>query len=363
MGHLWKSMLNSYLRFEHHIAAAFFLGGFVVDIILFTHIDYLLKHAILCFYLFLSGGSILWYQWLTRARGADAPTSVMKIVLPFVIQFSFGGIMSGLFIYFARSASLIQSWMFLALFLFALVGNEFIRERYQRLEFQVIVFFFSVYAFAIVIVPYVHKEITNLMFLESGAWSILVMVGFCLLLRALNPTTFQISKNILFIGVTSITILLNALYFTNIIPPIPLVLSQPGIFHSITRSADGNYIGVNEPAARLATFLPFRTHYHVDPTGTATFFSAILAPATLSAPISHEWQYQDPITGDWTTKMRITFPITGGRADGYRTYSIKESVTLGKWRIHVKTGDGRAIGTFTFTAVAGDPSTLLSSRL
>ena len=39
----------------------------------------------------------------------------------------------------------------------------------------------------------------------------------------------------------------------------------------------------------------------------------------------------------------------GGRDGGYRGYSIKNDVTAGKWRVNVKTGDGKLIGRVGFT--------------
>jgi hypothetical protein len=41
-------------------------------------------------------------------------------------------------------------------------------------------------------------------------------------------------------------------------------------------------------------------------------------------------------------------PITGGREEGYRLYSLKQSVTPGLWRVKVMTISGQTLGKINF---------------
>jgi len=51
---------------------------------------------------------------------------------------------------------------------------------------------------------------------------------------------------------------------------------------------------------------------------------------------------------DYVTTDRIGFPISGGRDDGYRGFTVKQRVTPGDWRVDVETDDGRILGRVSF---------------
>jgi len=40
---------------------------------------------------------------------------------------------------------------------------------------------------------------------------------------------------------------------------------------------------------------------------------------------------------------RISFPLRGGRDEGYRGYSLKQNIFSGSWRVSVLAEDGRVI--------------------
>lgn len=346
---IWNAVVRAYLRFEHHIAATFFLGGFIIDALIFAHVEYETKHALIIFYLTVAGGSILLFQFLARYR-TESQKTPLQLFLPFMIQFAFGGIMSGMFVYYFRSASLMQSWTFLLMMLLMIVGNEFLRKRYYRLEFQISVFFVCIYAFLIVLIPYLQKEIGAQIFLESGALSVGVLVLFLMLLSVVNITALKYSLRTISMSAVAIMLILNGLYFTHLIPPIPLLLSEVGIYHTLTRTTDGQYVGTEEPVESYANLIPFRTHFHGG--GSIFFFSAISAPTALNTVITHEWQYRDETRGAWVTSAEIHFPISGGREGGYRAYSQKNDIAPGKWRVNVLTQNGQSLGSYTFIVSA-----------
>jgi hypothetical protein len=84
-------------------------------------------------------------------------------------------------------------------------------------------------------------------------------------------------------------------------------------------------------------------------------FNAIFAPASLSTDIVHVWQYRDD-AGDWVTSSRVNLSIVGGREKGFRTYSVKENMFPGEWRINVETLRGQLIGRLTFRVIVSDGS-------
>ncbi|RMH37985.1 MAG: DUF2914 domain-containing protein [Nitrospirae bacterium] len=78
-------------------------------------------------------------------------------------------------------------------------------------------------------------------------------------------------------------------------------------------------------------------------------FTAVFAPVALETTIYHHWAYRPPNqAGSFTTTDRIPVHISGGRAQGYRGYTVKQRVDAGEWRVDVETEDERVIGRLTF---------------
>jgi hypothetical protein len=356
--HLGDHFLGHYLRFEHHIAAGSFLFGFILDIIIFTHVDFWLKHLILAVYLMLAGGGIVLFQRLVRTPHEH--TRTLRAFLPFMIQFAFGAMLSGMFVYYFRSAAITQSWLFMGALLGMLIGNEFLRSRYHRLEFQVIIWFICLYSFTIIILPYFLATIGKTVFIGSTLLAIAMIAIFITILGRAHPTATRETRHTLVRGIALIIFVLNVLYVTKIIPPIPLALAGSGVFHSIARTTEGNYLGEREMLPWHTEIIPFTERYHVPDGGPLYFYSAIAAPGKLNTPITHEWQYKDPASGRWKTALTITFPIIGGREEGYRAYSQKTAITPGEWRVRVLTKEGHVIGSRRFSVVSGEPTALQS---
>ena len=78
------------------------------------------------------------------------------------------------------------------------------------------------------------------------------------------------------------------------------------------------------------------------------FYSAVFAPTKLKTTIVHRWQYFDRVREEWVTASDIPFPISGGRGEGYRGYSMKTALFPGLWRVQVMTERGAVIGRFRF---------------
>jgi hypothetical protein len=142
------------------------------------------------------------------------------------------------------------------------------------------------------------------------------------------------------------------LYILNVIPAVPLSLSHAGVYHSVLRSSDGAFIVYKEKedTSFIAKFMVFRTPtYHITSADKGVyFFSSVYAPADISAPLSHVWEQYDEKTKQWVERTVVPFGLEGGRKDGYRAYSFKESMEEGLWRVSVKVDAKRVVGRYTF---------------
>ena len=103
------------------------------------------------------------------------------------------------------------------------------------------------------------------------------------------------------------------------------------------------------------------------PTGCFTIkvetahFVSVFAPAGISVPIVHRWEFFNASANEWQTATRVVFPLTGGRDDGFRGFSEKVALTPGKWRCSVETERGALIGRRTFEAVKTPPGEFVTA--
>ena len=267
--------------------------------------------------------------------------------LTLIIQFAFGGLFSTFFVFYLRSTSFSDSWLFILLLLVLLFGNELWKKNYTRLTFQISVLFLSLYLFLIFALPVLFHRLGADLFVLSGVLSLVVIFIFTLLLRKFSLEKFKNSHNYIKISLASIFILMNALYFLNIIPPIPLAIKASGVYHEITRTADGNYTAVGEEKLWTDYFNRYPVFHNIAG-DTVYVFSAVFSPANFVTKIIHQWQYYDETKKTWVNQAKIDLPITGGREGGFRTYSFEHVVAPGLWRVRVETVSGQMLGEIRF---------------
>lgn len=334
-----------YIKYKRRIGSIALIGGFILDFLTLNRIDQVYDNAILLFYLILSGIGISVVQLHEARKISGKVSDFFRQAFPTFIQFAFGGLFSGFFIFYSRSASLWNSWPYILLLLAFLIGNEFIKEKYARFTLQVSVLYFLVFSYLIFSVPIVVKEMGSEIFFLSGILSLVVMGILGAILLRINPKKLKESRNRIITSIGGIFLIMNILYFTNVLPPIPLSLKDSGVYHSVVR-INGGYEVLKEDRPWYLKLFPQRTFYFSQ--GPIYFYSSVFAPTDLKTKIVHEWQYYDKYQGRWQVTDRISFALVGGRDGGYRGYTQKSSVREGKWRIDIETDNGLVIGRKTF---------------
>jgi len=337
-------------KYEKYFSIIAFLFGFTLDNITLTRIDLWLDNLILSTYLFLAGFGIFLFHFLKRKPPKGKFRRRIILLIPLLIQFAFGGLFSGYFVFYSKSASLATSWLFVLLIILLLVGNEFFKKRYARLEFQVSVFFVTLFSFMIFYVPIIFNSIGAGTFLLSGVVSLFAIWVFINFLSLAIPKRIQRTKRSLARIILFIYLSFNVLYFTNIIPPIPLSLKESGVHHSIERVGD-EYKAETEEIFWYEIHKKVRTRIHVESGKPVYVFSSIFAPTDLNATIFHSWQYYDEQNEKWIESDQFNYKIFGGRDGGYRGYSTKSSIFPGKWRVDIVTERGQIIGRVAFRVI------------
>lgn len=359
-----KAIVNWYERYERHISSIGLIGGFVFDALYLTRIDLFWENVWVLSHLIVAGLGILALNYYFQRSGdylEEYRVYSIQFWLIFVIQFAFGGLLSTFLVFYFRSGTLSTSWPFLLLLAGAFVGNEAFKKHYARLSYQVSILFLSIFSFAIFIVPVILHQMGDRIFVYSGLLSLAFIYVFVSLLRLISHKHVLGNIKTLRLSIISVYVVINFLYFANLIPPIPLSLKEAGVYHEITRNSAGNYDALEEVGSWTDFFVQYKP-IHLIPGKPIYVYSAIFSPAELNVNLTHEWQKYDDKNNGWVTAERIPLHIVGGRDGGYRTYSYISGVTAGLWRVNVLTPQGLLVGRIEFKAEETKTAPILINR-
>ena len=242
---MFEKIKVKYQRNKKYLSPVAFLLGFVLDNLTLTRIDQLFDNLILLSYLFMTGLSILIYHMFESGRLQFWPFRKIAPWLPVFIQFTFGGLFSGYLVFYSRSATLAGSWPFLLMLVLLVLSNELFKSKMARFGLQVSMYFMTLFSFLIFFIPVILGEMGVTIFMLSGVISLIAIRLYILLLHKVIPQKVQQIKTILYFSILGIYAGFNILYFTNLIPPIPLSLKDAEIFHYIEKDG-ASYIALAE---------------------------------------------------------------------------------------------------------------------
>ncbi|MHB0978059.1 MAG: DUF2914 domain-containing protein [Minisyncoccota bacterium] len=352
------SIQSWYQKYERRVSSFSLLGGFIFDTLTLSRVDALRDNLWVAINLVLVAVCIILLNRL-ESSPKQRKTASKHFWLITALQFAFGTLIGTFVIFYFRSASLIVSWPFILLLVLALIANEGLKKHYDRLSFQVSFFFLSIFLFSIFIVPVLIHQIGPAIFLLSGMVSLILLRFFFYMFNKFSGVDFKKHRQTIRLSVSTIFILINILYFTNLIPPIPLSLKEAGVYHSIGRDASGNYVVEFEDYGWREFFSPY-PNLHITPNQMVYVYSAVFSPASFNTGIIHEWQHFDTTTNKWTTEGEVDLNVLGGRDGGYRTYSTREGLTDGRWRVNVLTSSRQVLGRLRFNVVYTNIEPVLS---
>ncbi len=337
--------------YERYVSPLALIVGFLLDnYVLLDRVDVIFGNVLLLSYLVFAGVAIVILNVVESGRAKSAFMLRIAPFMPVVIQLFFGALFSGYLSLYSRSAGVAISWVFVLVLAFLLVGNERFRTLYQRLPFQLSIYFTSLYSFFIFFLPLIFKKIGPGMFLLSGALSLLIIALVIGLLRSIVRERFVETQYRTYRSLAVLVVLFNVLYFTNLIPPLPLALKEGGAYNNVER-IEGDYHLTGEKHSFAVRYLNVPATVHVAPGGKAAVFTAVFAPSGLTTALRHQWQWFNTQTDRWETKSDVKFTINGGREGGFRGYSQKQNIEPGSWRVNVLTEYGQIIGRIRLTVV------------
>ena len=107
----WYKAIREFIG--HHWLTAAFLLGFILDNLTRTRVDQVFDNAVLMAYVLLAMLSIITLYAGVAERFGERVSRFMRDKSPIVMQYAFGGLLSGMLIFYGRSGSFSASWPFL----------------------------------------------------------------------------------------------------------------------------------------------------------------------------------------------------------------------------------------------------------
>jgi hypothetical protein len=335
---------------KHHATTLLFIGGFIFDLVILPEAGHVMTMILGGFYLSVVAIAIALREWVISRNTASKSEQKIFSFLTFAIAYFSGSALSFISVYALRSAAFAVSWPLLLVLLLCVLVNELISSHHFRFTLDVGVLMLALLFFFIFNLPVFLKVQNDMTFVLSTGIAILVSLLYVALLKHTSESAEEESPRLYALAI-GIPMFISMLYFLNVIPAVPLSLTNGGVYHSLIKDSEGQFSAVQEVDTRLLSSVRVPVYHLGENDNGVYFFSSVSAPAELTAPISHTWEYYDEVTKQWVEKTTVSFMLAGGREEGYRAYSQKENVSEGLWRVTVKVDSKRIVGRMKFYIV------------
>lgn len=318
-----------YRRAEPYVPAISFFGGFTWDSLTLGRNIRSLDLIILGAYYLAAAAVLVLLGRKAGFRGAR--------YLNFALQWCFGCLFSALVIFYFISASHFPAFLVTGALVLLLVGNEFLEKSYASLTLSWTFFTLSGVMLFNFVLPHLAGSVHGGWFFAGAG----VALGTTWAVRRLSaPGEGRFWPSL------AVTLLLAAAHGLNWIPPVPLVKTEMAVCRDLRRQGDGFVAAVEKPS-RLFFWKKSEGRVRQRPGEKIFCYTAIFLPPAIETTIYHQWSHRGP--GGWEDKTRVPLAIRGGRRDGFRVWSYKQTLPPGSWRVTAETASGAVIGRAYFT--------------
>jgi hypothetical protein len=351
---LKNKAFHYYEENEAKVDIAFFVAGFLFDILTLSDIDDPLSILQQVIYLTVTG-SILYFEFLHPLEKTQVHQKFPKLwhYRDLAFHFLLGSLLSVYSLFFIKSASIFSSILFVIFILGLMIANEVKAIQQGKLNIKLGLYVVCVFSFFSMMFPVMLGFVGLVPFLLSVLMTLLFLWGAYRLLRREVQDDKLLLKE-LFAPTGTVLGLFLIFYFLGWIPPVPLSIQNMGVYHLIEKK-EGQYI-LHHENPWYKFWNTGDQDFKAEPGDKIYFFAKIFSPGRFSDSVILHWFYKDPKRG-WQSADRIPMGITGGRKGGFRGFAIKQNYQEGEWRVSVETTDQREIGRLYFdvTKVSQNP--------
>lgn len=342
-----------YRDHEAACTVAFFVAGFLFDTLAVGRIDKLHNIVHQATYLFLC--AVFTGYELRERYGDFAPPDRFKTVWRYhaaATHFMLGTLLNIYTLFYFKSASFGTSLLFLALLAVLLAVNELKPFESSGTTLRMTLFSLCLISYFTYLVPTVVGRIGTWPFLGTLAASsaCVVLLAAWLKGRLHEPRVLVPHLLAPFAAVAAV---FTALYFGRVIPPVPLSLSEIGVYHDVVR--DGDRFVLTETRPRWRFWERGDQTFSARPDDKIFCYLQVFSPSRFTERLQLRWLRRDETIG-WEEEDAIPLATAGGREGGWRGFVAKSRWKPGRWRVRVETSDRRELGRIDLTVVP-DPST------
>jgi len=342
-----------YERNERQIAVAFFVGGFLFDLMTFERVDSWIAIGQQAFYLLIVT-AVLTQMFLEEGRPPREPGNASVLGRWYfqyraaIANFFLGTLLNLYTIFFFKSSSLLVSFSFLAFLVFLLLANEFNRVRWLGLFFKYALLSLCGLSFCANVVPIFVGSIGVTVFLASMLAGCVPMAGLAWWIGRYAPDVFARARNQILVPFGLVLVGFLAFYLVKLIPPVPLSLPFIGVYHAVEKTEDVYRLSHERPPWRF--WENGDQQFRAQPGDKVYVFFRIFSPTRFADEVRLRWYWKE---SGWVLQDSIPIKILGGRAEGFRGYGFKSKYQPGEWKVQVETTDGREIGRVYFDLDTG----------
>ena len=274
-------------------------------------------------------------------------SEVWKDRFSWMVQFCFGSMFSALVVCYFKSSGSLASFLLVLFLAVLLVGNEFLKKRYESFGVSLAFFCLLGTMFLNFAIPHLVHRIGFIWFFLST----LASFGICVGIQKLSH-----HKRRVLIAPALISSALVIAYIMNWVPPVPLVLKQQLVCQNFDKK---NYsCDIDKPTFLQTLGFKLPSVHRID--GAEVYYlSSVYAPAELKAELEYRWYVKDEATGEYRLTDRVSsgrMVMRGGRENGYRSYTKKKKIPAGRYLVETAYKNGAVIGSQKFEVFEDGPA-------
>jgi hypothetical protein len=329
---------------KHHWQTGAFFAGALTDFLFLNKADSFLDNVAISLYVVMATISMFFlYAGITQRFG-EKWSGYIQTAASVAMQYSFGGLFSGMMFLYSRSGDIFASWPFLILFASGMIANELLQKREEKLLFNLVSYYIGLFSYLVLGVPILTGYMGPWVFVLCGVGALIYMYFLVKILSWVIPRYLMIHMRYIVFSLLSAFAFLNLLYFTNVIPPIPLSVKEISIVQGVVKfSNPSSYELTYESVPWWRFDQQLFPVIHPSETHSIACFTNVYAPVLIKTDIVHVWEYKDA-NGNWQKQFELKYPISGEARDGYRGYTETTAFRDGTWRCTVETTRGQIIG-------------------
>lgn len=349
-----------YRDHEPACTVGLFVAGFLFDTLAVGRIDKL--HNIIHQATYLSLCGFFTSLELRERHGRFTPPERLKTAWRYhagATHFMLGTLLNIYTLFYFKSASIGTSFIFLLILGSLLAINELKPFESSGTLLRMSLFSLCLVSYFTYLIPTLMGRIGTLPFLGSLAAATACIAALTRRLNARLPENrAEVRKHVVY-PFAAVAVLFAVLYFARVIPPVPLSLSEIGVYHEVRREGDRFILSRTRPAWKF--WQRGDQTFYARPGDAIYCWVSVFSPTNFRERLDVRWRFREE--DGWGEPEIIPLPIRGGRDEGWRGFTVKANHKPGRWRVEIMTSDSRELGRIDLTVRPDETTTPRATKI